>query len=239
MILRQLYDEESASFSYLLADAQSGTAIMIDPIMDQVMRDFELIQQMNMKLAYIFETGVYHDRITGAGMLRELSGDDRSTAVSILPHTQQRRSADSYTKDGDIFHFGSHRLEVIDIPGPHGGWACYLVNGIMLFTGDTLLARGCGEVRNEQARALYRGITDKLFTLHDQCEIYPGRQTNGLGSSTIGEEKQFNPLLAGADEDTFVEKMAKDRETMNIVEEELIDVKTIEDKAREAGLLVG
>ena len=172
-------------------------------------------------------------------MLRELTGGETGTAVSILPYTHQRRSADSYTKDGDIFHFGSHRIEVIDIPGPEGGWACYLVNGIQLFTGNTLLVRDCGEVNGQQAGSLYRGITEKLFTLHNQCQIYPGRQTSGLNSSTIGEEKSFNPMLAGVDEATFIEKMTRDKDTITICVEEQIDIETIEAKARQAGLLVG
>jgi rhodanese-related sulfurtransferase len=68
----------------------------------------------------------------------------------------------------------------------------------MAFTGDALLIRGCGRTDFQQgsARQLFRSVRERLFSLPDQCLLYPGHDYRGLTASSVGEEKLHNPRLA-------------------------------------------
>ncbi len=90
-------------------------------------------------------------------------------------------------------------------PGHTDDSLCYRA-GDNLFTGDTLLVRGCGraDFQNGDARALYRSITRTLFALPDSTVVWPGHDYNGRTSSTIGEEKRHTPRVSGKSEDEFV-----------------------------------
>ena len=77
----------------------------------------------------------------------------------------------------------------------------------MVFTGDALLVRGAGRTDFQQgdARRLFRSIREQLFTLPDDCLVYPGHDYDGRTSSTIGEERLYNPRIGGgAREEDFV-----------------------------------
>ena len=85
-----------------------------------------------------------------------------------------------------------------------------LADQSMVFTGDTLLIRGCGrsDFQHGSARTLYESITTRLFSLPDACLVYPAHDYNGRTVSSIGEEKAFNARVGGgANETDFVEYM--------------------------------
>ena len=76
-----------------------------------------------------------------------------------------------------------------------------------VFTGDALLVRSAGRTDFQQgdAHTLFRLIREQLFTLPDTCVLYPGHDYDGRISSTIGEEKEWNPRIGGgAREEDFV-----------------------------------
>jgi rhodanese-related sulfurtransferase len=77
----------------------------------------------------------------------------------------------------------------------------------MAFTGDTLLIRGAGRCDFQQGNAgvLYRSITEQIFSLPDDCMIFPGHDYNGRTTSSVAEERAHNPRIGGhADERDFV-----------------------------------
>jgi len=78
-----------------------------------------------------------------------------------------------------------------------------------VFTGDCLLIRGCGrsDFQNGDAAQLHDSITRTLFALPDDTTVYPGHDYKGQGCSTIGEEKRWNPRLAGKTRDEFIALM--------------------------------
>ena len=80
-----------------------------------------------------------------------------------------------------------------------------------VFTGDTLLVRGCGraDFQNGDAGTLFDSITTRLFTLPDDTIVYPGHDYQGRTVTTIGEEKRWNPRLAGKRKDEFVAIMSQ------------------------------
>lgn len=79
----------------------------------------------------------------------------------------------------------------------------------MVFTGDTLMIRGCGrtDFQAGHPELLYANVHGKLFTLPDSCAVFPAHDYKGRTQSSIGEEKQFNPRLTKSKEE-FVDIMA-------------------------------
>jgi sulfur dioxygenase len=71
MQIRQLFDSESSTFSYLVWDNYSREAALIDPVQTQVQRDIQLIRELGLKLKYTLETHIHADHVTGSGLLRK------------------------------------------------------------------------------------------------------------------------------------------------------------------------
>ena len=207
MIFRQLFDRESCTYTYLLADADSREAVLIDPVRSELERDLQLLEELGLTLVYSLETHVHADHVTASGLLRQHKG-----AKTVVSAAGGAPCADVPVVDGDQIRFGRHVLEVRQTPGHTSGCVAYVdPEGRRVFTGDTLMIRGCGRTDFQQgdARALYRSVHGQLFSLPEDFAVYPGHDYKGRTASTIGEEKRCNPRLGGGKtEDQFVEIMA-------------------------------
>ncbi|AUT00130.1 Zn-dependent hydrolase [Nostoc sp. CENA543] len=204
MFFRQLFDPETSTYTYLIADEASKTAVLVDSVLEQVDRDQKLIAELGLKLGYCLETHLHADHITGAGKLRELTG-----CINIVPFGANAACADRKIQDGEVLQIGSVEIAAIATLGHTDSHMAYLVNNTHLLTGDSLLIRGCGrtDFQSGNAGALYDCITQKLFTLPDSTLVYPGHDYRGHMVSTIGEEKQFNPRFVGRDRVDFISLM--------------------------------
>jgi glyoxylase-like metal-dependent hydrolase (beta-lactamase superfamily II) len=74
VIFRQLFDPQSSTYTYLLADEATREALLIDPVFEQARRDAALIDELGLKLQWTLETHVHADHVTGAWLLREKLG---------------------------------------------------------------------------------------------------------------------------------------------------------------------
>lgn len=205
MLFRQLFDKEPSTYTYLIADENTKAAILVDPVLEQVERDLQLIQELGLTLHYCLETHIHADHITGTGKLRQLTG-----CLGIVPENAPASCADKQIKDGEILELGSIVIQAIATPGHTDSHAAYLVNNERLLTGDSLLIRGCGrtDFQNGDAGTLFDVITQKLFTLPDEILVYPGHDYKGFTVSTIGEEKQYNPRFKGHTRYSFIRFMS-------------------------------
>ncbi|GAA6621477.1 FAD/NAD(P)-binding protein [Scytonema sp. NUACC26] len=204
MLFRQLFDKESSTYTYLIADPETKEAILVDPVLEQVERDLQVLQELGLTLRYCLETHIHADHITGADKLRELTG-----CLSVVPEKAATLGADDYTIDGAIMELGSVRIQAIATPGHTDSHMAYLVNGTHLLSGDALFIRGCGrtDFQNGDAGLLYDVVTQKLFALPEETLVYPGHDYQGRTVSTIGEEKSWNPRFAGRSRNQFIELM--------------------------------
>lgn len=191
MFVRQLFDRDTWTYTYLLADLVTKDAAIIDPVREQFDRDAQLIKELGFNLKYVFETHVHADHVTSAGKLR-----DRFGAKIVLQETSGATCADILAKDGDVLQLGDKEIVVLHTPGHTDADATFQIEGAV-FTGDTLLVRGCGrtDFQSGSNEKLYGSINDKIFSLPDETAIYPGHDYNGQTVSTVGEEKAFNPRL--------------------------------------------
>ena len=193
MIFEQLYESQSGTYTYLLADEKTREAVLIDPVLDDFQRYVVLLEERDLKLKYTFETHVHADHITAAAKLRERFG-----SCSVLHEDAGVACADKLVRDGDQLHVGDLAFTVLHTPGHTDSDVSYLM-GNKVFTGDTLLIGGCGRTDFQQGDAgkMYDSITYKLYTLPSDTVVYPGHDYHGRLSSTIESEKQNNQRING------------------------------------------
>jgi sulfur dioxygenase len=205
MLFRQLFDKETSTYTYLLADQQTQAAILVDPVLEQVERDVKLLTELGLPLRYCLETHIHADHITGTAKLREMTG-----CLGIVPEKAQASCADRYINDGEILQLGSMTVKAIATPGHTDSHMAYLVNQDRVLTGDALFIRGCGrtDFQSGDAGTLFDSVTQKLFTLPDETLVYPGHDYRGQTVSTIGEEKRWNPRFVGRSRQNFIEFMS-------------------------------
>ena len=216
MIFKQLFDEETWTYTYLIADPASKEAVIIDPVNTKIGDYMDLLEQEGLKLKYSLETHVHADHITAGGLLRQRAG--AQTAVSTHCGAE---NADIQIQDGDIFEFGQgEQIEVIATPGHTPGSISFLWRD-KLFSGDSLLIGGCGrtDFQGGDAGALYDCITQRLFTLPDETLVYPGHDYQVRWVSSIMQERTTNPRLAGKTKEEFIEIM----DNLNLPKPRLID----------------
>jgi glyoxylase-like metal-dependent hydrolase (beta-lactamase superfamily II)/rhodanese-related sulfurtransferase len=196
LVFRQLFDPQSGTYTYLLGDTAGGEAILIDPVFEQLRRDAALIRELDLHLVAALDTHVHADHVTSAALLRRNLG----SRVAV-PAESGVAGADLYLKAGDKIKFGTRFVTVRATPGHTRGCVTYVLdNESMAFTGDCLLIRGSGrtDFQEGSARELYRSVRAQIFTLPDECLLYPGHDYRGLTVTSVGEEKRFNPRLGGA-----------------------------------------
>jgi sulfur dioxygenase len=202
MIFRQLFDSESCTYTYLLADEDTREAVLIDAVREQMQRDLTVLRELDLKLVYVLDTHVHADHITAAGALRAQTGA-RTVAGKKGP-----ACADVQVGQGDQLQVGSMTIAVLDTPGHTDDSVTYHLDG-HLFTGDALMIRAAGrtDFQNGDAGQLYDTITRVLFALPEDTQVHPAHDYQGLTVTTIGEEKRWNARVAGRSREEFVELM--------------------------------
>jgi glyoxylase-like metal-dependent hydrolase (beta-lactamase superfamily II) len=205
MLFRQLFDPETSTYTYLIADPGTGSALLVDPVVEQVERDLKLLNELGLTLEYCLETHIHADHITGTAKLRELTH-----CQGVVPEGAQAACADRFLKHGEVLTLGTIRIQAIATPGHTDSHMAYWVNGTHLLTGDALLIRGCGrtDFQSGDAGTLYDSVTGRLFSLPDTTLVYPGHDYRGYTVSTISEEQRFNPRFFGRNRQHFIEFMA-------------------------------
>ncbi|MBK7581046.1 MAG: MBL fold metallo-hydrolase [Myxococcales bacterium] len=203
MTFRQLFDLVSCTYTYLLADEATGEAVLIDSVFERHARDAALIRELGLKLQLTLDTHCHADHVTGAWLMKQAFGSKIALARAC-----GAENVDQPLGHGDVIRFGAQSLEVRATPGHTDGCLAFVsADHKRVFTGDALLVRGAGRTDFQQGNAaqLFRSIREQLFSLPDDCVVCPGHDYEGRASSTIGEERSFNPRIGGkAREEDFV-----------------------------------
>jgi len=191
MIFRQLFDQTSSTFTYLLASRRGGEALIIDPVLDRVDRYLKLIEELDLRLVKAVDTHLHADHITGLGALR-----DHTKCITVMGEQSGVDVVSMRVADGDRLDIEGLSLGVIYTPGHTDDSYCFTLAD-RVFTGDTLLIRGTGrtDFQNGSARAQYESIFHRLLRLPDETLVFPAHDYKGDSVSTIAEERAHNPRL--------------------------------------------
>jgi len=216
MIFRQLFDQTSGTYTYLLASRKGGEALIIDPVLEKVDRYLQLVRELDLKLVKAVDTHIHADHITGLGALR-----DRTHCITVMGEMAKVDVVSMRVTEGDKLTIEGLALDVLYTPG-HTDDSYSFLMGDRVFTGDTLLIRGTGrtDFQNGSARAQYESLFGKLLKLPDETLVYPAHDYKGDTVSTIGEERRYNPRLQVRSVDEYVELMSK----LNLPNPKMMDV---------------
>lgn len=219
-IFRQFFDKTSSTYTYLLADLTEKMAILIDACQDCVQRELKTIDELRIKKIYLLSTHIHADHITGNALLKRQLGPSRST--SLISKYYQNARADAQIGEDETLSVGCFNLSFIHTPGHTSGCLCIVDHeNRRVFTGDTLLVRGCGrtDFQGGSSEQLYDSVRGKLFKLPRDYTVYPAHDYTGATATSIGEEIDLNPRLSKS-RDQFVEIMS----SLNLAYPKLIDV---------------
>lgn len=203
MIFRQLVDGATSTLTYLVADAKTGEAVLIDSVFEQHLRDLAMIRELGLTLRATLETHVHADHVTGAWLMKQATGSD-----ILVPKASGVKGADRYIADGEAISIGRLTLHARATPGHTGGCMTYvLADQSMAFTGDALLIRGAGrtDFQEGDAKTLFHSVKQQILSLPDECLLYPGHDYQGRTVTTVSEERAHNPRLGdGVRQEDFV-----------------------------------
>ena len=201
MFFRQI-QQHGDNFSYVVADEAAGEAVVVDSSYNAG-KIAQIIKTQNYRLKYIINTHGHSDHTAGNEELRSIFG------AKLVAYRLSRVGFDIGIDDGDILQIGKVRIRVIHTPGHSPDSICLLVDHKKLLTGDTLFVGECGrtDLPGGDSGSMYDSLFNKLLTLNDEVEVYPGHDYGPKPGSTIGEERRSNYTLQPRSLDEFVEFM--------------------------------
>ena len=215
MIFKQVFDQKSSTYTYLIASAKGREALIIDPVIENVDSYITLLNQLDLKLVKVIDTHIHADHITGASRLKKVTN-----CSTIMGEHTPADAVEVKVKDEEIIKIDQITIKAMYTPGHTSDSYSFLMDKY-LFSGDTLLINGTGrtDFQNGSSKDAYNSLFNKLLKLPDDTVLYPGHDYNGKLSSTIGKEKQHNPRLQVENVDQYFEIMSN----LNLSKPKMID----------------
>ena len=216
MIFRQVFDNKSSTYTYLIASAKGREAVIIDPVIENVQSYIQLLNELDLKLVKVIDTHIHADHVTGASKLKLATN-----CFTLMGEHTPADAVEIKVKDDEIIKIDQIEIKAMYTPGHTSDSYSFLMNNY-LFSGDTLLINGTGrtDFQNGSSKDAYNSIFNRLLKLPEETILYPGHDYNGKESSTIGNEKKFNPRLQVKNVDEYVELMSN----LNLAKPKLIDI---------------
>ena len=204
MIFKQLFDEKSSTYTYLIASAKGREALIIDPVIENVNQYIQLLKELNLKLVKVIDTHIHADHITGASKLKSIT-----KCSTIMGDHTPAETVEIKVKDDEYINLDNLKIKAMYTPGHTSDSYSFLMDNY-LFSGDTLLINGTGrtDFQNGNAKDAYNSIFNKLLKLPEETLLYPAHDYKGEKVSTIGKEKKQNPRLQVKSVDEYVEIMS-------------------------------
>ena len=215
MIFKQVFDHKTSTFTYIIASANGREAVIIDPVLENVENYINILRELDLKLVKVIDTHIHADHITGASKLKQATN-----CTTIMGEHTSADTVEIKVKDNEIIDIDNLKIRSMYTPGHTSDSYSFLLDNY-LFTGDTLLINGTGrtDFQNGSSKDAYNSLFNNLLKLPEETLVYPGHDYNGKFSSTIGNEKKFNPRLQVKNVDEYVEIMSK----LNLVKPKMIE----------------
>lgn len=203
IVFRQFHHDATDALSYLLADALSGHALLIDPVAEQAGHYLGALQEFELDLVWLLDTHAHPGLPCGSQAMREHTG-----ARIVGARASDGDTPGLVVGDGDTIVFGNEVVRVIATPGHAPDGVAYRWRD-RIFTGDTLLIGGCGrsDFPGGDAGTLYDSICGRLLTLPGETLVYPGHDYRNLRVSCIAQERLSNERISGKSRAEFIDLM--------------------------------
>ena len=204
MIFRQVFDNKSSNYTYLIASAKGREAIIIDPVIENVESYISILNELELKLVKVIDTHIHADHVTGASKLKQATN-----CTTLMGEHTPADAVEIKVKDGEIIEIDNLKIKSLYTPGHTSDSYSFLLDNY-LFSGDTLLINGTGrtDFQNGSSKDAYNSLFHKLLKLPEETFVYPGHDYNGKLVSTIGNEKRSNPRLQVNSVDEYVDLMS-------------------------------
>ena len=203
MIFKQVFDEKSSTYTYLIASSQGREALLIDPVLENVTNYIKLLNDLNLKLVKVIDTHIHADHVTGASKLKDLT-----KCSTIMGEHTPAEAVEIKVKDEDYIYLDNLKIKAMYTPGHTSDSFSFLMDNF-LFSGDTLLINGTGrtDFQNGNSKDSYDSIFNKLLKLPEETLLYPAHDYKGEKVSTIGKEKKQNPRLQVSSVEEYIDIM--------------------------------
>ena len=216
MIFKQLFDNKSSTYTYLLASDKGREALIIDPVIENTNEYISLLKELDLRLVKVIDTHIHADHVTA---LNELS--KQTDCTKIMGEKSKSEVIDLHVKEDDKIKIENIELKVLYTPG-HTDCSYSFLMKDRVFTGDTLLINGTGrtDFQNGSAKDQYNSLFNKLLKLPEKTIVLPAHDYNGKTSSTIGNEIKNNPRLQVNSVDQYIEIM----NNLNLANPKMMDI---------------
>ena len=216
MIFKQVFDENSSTYTYIIASAKGREALIIDPVIENVFTYINILKELDLKLVKVIDTHIHADHVTGASELKA-----QTSCITVMGENTPADTVDIKLRDDEIIKIDQLEVKAMYTPG-HTSDSYSFILDKYLFSGDTLLINGTGrtDFQNGNSKDAYNSIFNRLLKLPEDTLLYPGHDYNGKEFSTIGIERKFNPRLQVKNVDEYVELMSN----LNLAKPKLIDI---------------
>ena len=216
MIFKQVFDQKSSTYTYIIASAEGREALIIDPVLENVEDYIKLLTELNLKLVKVIDTHIHADHVTGAGKLR-----DKTKCVTIMGEHTPTDAVEIKVKDEEIIKLDQLKIKALYTPGHTSDSFSFLMDNY-LFSGDTLLINGTGrtDFQNGNSYDAYDSLFNKLLKLPKNTLVYPAHDYNGKKYSTIENEKNNNPRLQVSSKEEYAEIM----NNLNLSNPKMMDI---------------
>ena len=203
MIFKQVSDQKSSTYTYIIASSKGREALIIDPVLENVEEYLKLLTELDLKLVKVIDTHIHADHVTGASKLK-----DKTNCATIMGENTPANSVEIKVRDEEIIKLDHLKIKALYTPGHTSDSYSFLMDNY-LFSGDTLLINGTGrtDFQNGSSKDAYNSIFNKLLKLPDETLLYPAHDYKGEMVSTIGKEKKQNPRLQVGSVDEYIDIM--------------------------------
>ena len=215
MIFKQVFDTKTSTYTYLIASAKGREAVIIDPVLENVDEYIQLLKKLDLKLVKVIDTHIHADHVTGASKLKQATN-----CTTLMGEHTPADTVEIKVKDNELIKIDGLKIKSLYTPGHTSDSYSFLLDNY-LFSGDTLLINGTGrtDFQNGSSKDAYNSLFNNILKLPEETLVYPGHDYNGKFSSTIGNEKKFNPRLQVKSVDGYVEIMSN----LNLSKPEMMD----------------
>tara|TARA_B100000945_G_C20329282_1_gene571572 strand:+ start:401 stop:1090 length:690 start_codon:yes stop_codon:yes gene_type:complete len=191
MIFKQLFDDKSSTYTYIVASGKGREALIIDPVIEDTSNYTKILNELELKLVKVIDTHIHADHVSAMAELKK-----RTNCQTVMGEHSKSEVVSLKVKDNEKISIDGINLEALYTPGHTDDSYCFAMKD-RIFTGDTLLINGTGrtDFQNGSSSEAYDSLFNKVLKLPEETLVYPAHDYKGNKFSTIGNEKKNNPRL--------------------------------------------